>query len=391
MRYISLTREGWYYLIVLAFIVGGAVLREVNLLVILAGMMIGPLLFNWRWATASLASLSIERKLPKSIAVGDPLIVEFDLFNHRRRLTSYAVVVSDQLVRLEPPAVEPPTVAQTIAPAIRPEQGATADYRCLITRRGKYEFGPLSLSTRFPLGLVVSNEPVESHATLLVCPRVGRMTRKWEQWIDADRAGAQRTSSRRGLVEGDYYGMREWRAGDSQRWIHWRTSARLNELAVRQFEEQRNGDVAILLDLWLPPNPSDGQLGNAEVVVSLGATAVSDLSRRGTNVLSIAVHGSEIAHWSAPASTAFCQDVLERLAVVSATSEDRLQLAVQQLIENAPPGTRLIVFSTRTIDLEQLLGELAPASAPHSQIAVARSLWVDVTREDLSSLFVLDR
>ena len=59
-----LTREGWYYLAVLAFIIGGAVLRSVNLLVILAGMMIAPLLFNWRLVMASLMGLSIRRKLP---------------------------------------------------------------------------------------------------------------------------------------------------------------------------------------------------------------------------------------------------------------------------------------------------------------------------------------
>src|SRR5690606_31625150 len=71
-RYITLTREGVYYVIVLAFIIGGAVLREVNLLVILAGLMIGPLLFSWRWAAVSLANLSVERRLPRSTAAGDP-------------------------------------------------------------------------------------------------------------------------------------------------------------------------------------------------------------------------------------------------------------------------------------------------------------------------------
>jgi uncharacterized protein (DUF58 family) len=389
-RYILLTREGWYYVVVLAFIVGGAVLREVNLLVILAGMMIGPLLFSWRWSALSLANISLERKLPLSIAAGDPLVVEFDLFNHRRRLASYALVITDRLERIEPAPVERPAAPTALVPTIRPEGSAHTAYRCLITRRGKYQFGPLTLSTRFPLGLVVSSEPVEDTATVLDCPRIGRMTRKWEQWIDADRAGSQRSSSRRGLVEGDYYGMREWRAGDSQRWIHWRTSARLNELAVRQFEEQRNGDMAIVLDLWLPPNPSDGQLGNVEVAVSLGATAVSDLSRRGNNTLTIGVHGSETAQWSAPASGAFCQDVLERLAVVGPAAEDRLPETLKAVMEATPPGTRLIVFSTRTIDIEQLLAEVETSQGVRSQAALARTLWVDVTREDLGSLFVLD-
>src|SRR5687768_11393475 len=107
-RYISLTREGVYYVVVLAFIIGGAVLREVNLLVVLAGMMIGPLLFSWRWAALSLANLSVERKMPLQIAAGDPLIVDFEVRNYRRRMTSYAIVVTDMLARIEPRAVDPP-------------------------------------------------------------------------------------------------------------------------------------------------------------------------------------------------------------------------------------------------------------------------------------------
>lgn len=388
-RYITLTREGVYYVIVLAFIIGGAVLREVNLLVILAGLMIGPLLFSWRWAAVSLANLSVKRRLPNTSAAGDPLIVEYELTNHRRRLTSYAVVVTDTLNRIEPRATDAPAIAQAMVPAARPESTATTSCRYLITRRGRYTFGPLRVSTRFPLGLVMSSEPLDLTDTLTVCPRIGRLTRKWEQWIDADRAGSQRNSPRRGLTEGEYYGLREWRAGDSQRWIHWRTSARLNELAVRQFEEQRNGDVAILVDLWLPEHPSDGAFGNVEVAVSLAATAVVDLARRGNNRLTVAVHATQSAQWSAPASTAFCQDVLERLAVVSGTSEDRLSESLAGILRETPPGTRLIVFSTRTADIDRMLGEIETASG-HSHVALGRAVWIDVTRDDLPSLFVLE-
>ena len=52
-----LSREGWYYSAVLAFILAGAVLKSVNLLVILAGMMIAPLIINWRLVMAPPAVL----------------------------------------------------------------------------------------------------------------------------------------------------------------------------------------------------------------------------------------------------------------------------------------------------------------------------------------------
>src|SRR5436189_233732 len=94
-----LTREGWYYLAVLAFIIGGAVLRSINLLVVLAGMMIGPLLFNWRLVMASLMGLVVRRELPAQVVAGDPLTVEITLENTRWWLSSWLVVVEDWVER----------------------------------------------------------------------------------------------------------------------------------------------------------------------------------------------------------------------------------------------------------------------------------------------------
>jgi uncharacterized protein (DUF58 family) len=79
----------------------------------------------------------------------------------------------------------------------------------LITRRGRYRFGPLRLSTRFPLGLVQAGQRLKIEDTLIVTPRLGRLTRRWQQWIEAERTGTQRSSPRRGLSEGEYYGIRE--------------------------------------------------------------------------------------------------------------------------------------------------------------------------------------
>ena len=389
-RSISLTHEGWYYLLVLSFIIGGAILREVNLLVVLSGMMIGPLIFSWRWVTLTLSNLSIERRLPSRIAAGDPLVVELAVTNHRRRLTSWAIIATDTIEREFPHSTERPTRVESAVPGVRAGDMAHASYRCLITRRGRYRFGPIQLATRFPLGLVTGSERLEAADSLIVCPQQGRLNKRWEQWIDSERAGSQRSNPRRGLVDGDYYGMREWRAGDSQRWIHWRTSARLNELAVRQFEEQKNADVAILLDLWTPEKPSDGMLGNIEVVVSAGATAVADLCRRGSNMLAVAIHAAETEVCSAPASATFAQDILDRLAVAEATATDRLQAVLEQLVETSVPGARLIVFSARKIDIEARLATLPGNQNARQQATLARTVWIDVTSDDFASVFTLD-
>ena len=61
----------------------------------------------------------------------------------------------------------------------------------------------------------------------------------------------------------------EYRPGDAIRRIHWRTSARADELMVREFEENRDEDAALLVDLW-----SDGKSAPEyfETVISFVAT-----------------------------------------------------------------------------------------------------------------------
>jgi hypothetical protein len=145
-----------------------------------------------------------------------------------------------------------------------------------------------------------------------------------------------------------------------------------------------------VLDLWLPSKPSDGAFGNVEVAVSVAATAVVDLCRRGNNTLTIGIHGKELDAWSAPATPAFAQDVLEKLAVVEAAPDDRLLAVIERVVESTLPGTRLIVFSTRSVDIERLLADLVARQAARQRSALTKTLWLDVTGPQLPQLFQLD-
>ena len=60
----TICREGLYFLAIIALVFGGAIIKEVNLLLILAGMLLGPFLLNWRAVKANLRGLKVERNLP---------------------------------------------------------------------------------------------------------------------------------------------------------------------------------------------------------------------------------------------------------------------------------------------------------------------------------------
>jgi uncharacterized protein (DUF58 family) len=389
-RRIRLRREGWYYVCVLAFIIGGAALRQVNLLVVLAGLMVGPLIFNWRLVAAIIRQLSVKRRLPRRISAGDLLLVDLTLTNPRRRLDSWMVLVEDTIALEGASGRAARIQVETAFPHVAAGESRRQTYRCRLPRRGRYQFGPLKITSRFPLGLVQADTQVKALDTLVVCPRLGRLTAAWRMLIESERAGAQRSQRQRGLVEGEFYGLRDWRAGDTRRWIHWRTSARRQALAVRQFERQRNRDVMLLVDLWMPSEAKADQEDNVELAVCLAATAVVELCKRGGSRLTFAASGASRGRQSATTSQVFMHEVLEQLAVVKGGESAELALELGDSLLESAAGARAIVVSTRPREACHL--DESPLFARDRRLAhlLSRAAWIDVSGPGLDDFFQWD-
>lgn len=386
-RRLRVTREGWYYLLVLCFILVGIVLRQVNLLVVLAGLMVGLFIFHWRLTAQMLRMYNARRRLPRWICAGDPLTVEITLVNRRRRLAGSAVTVQDSLT-LEG-AKDAKTQVEMIIPRVEAQAEAKTSYAVDIRRRGRYRFGPMRVSTRFPFGLVRGSVAIARHDSLLVCPRLGRLSRSWANVIEGAKAGQARTQHRKGLVDGEFYGLRDWRAGDSPRWIHWRTSAKLAKLSVRQFEQQRNRDVALVIDLWRPTSPSQLDRYHVELAVSFAATAVADICRRGGSRLLVGYAGVGHRQQAAPASQIFMQDLLQELAEVQAGDAEELPKLLADVLESSHAGERIVVISTRENQASAVLRELGPKNSPFAAAALENVRWIDIRSPEAARLFRL--
>jgi hypothetical protein len=418
-----LTLEGWYYVAVLTFIIGGAVLRSVNLLVILAGTMIAPPLFNWRLVMASLVGLMVRRRLPLQTIAGTPLTVELEVENTRSWLSSWLLTVEDWVVRVDGrPAKDRSTENSQIeaSPYHRPRSIlrklilstehlllstfrhrkrrtrasalishvpahgiARGSYRITIHRRGRYRFGPLRISTRFPLGLVRGQVTIPAAAELIVVPRVGRLLNSWGNLLEADLAGDERRHPQRGLSEGDYYGLRPWQSGDSLRWVHWRTTAKLNRPIVRQYERRKSRDVALILDPWLAV-PGEQHEGLVELAISMVTTAINDIASRGHARLTVAIAGHAPQCYSGPGSTSFCEEVLGSLAEVVPGSGYALEKSLTKALEAAPRGARLIVISPRASNDPSLATASTDLAMDPEDL-----VWIDTSADALEHLFVL--
>ncbi len=352
-RKIRLTWEGWFYLVVLCFILCGAIMREVNLLFVLAGMLAGPLVLSLRSVSIALRGVEIERTMPQGVCAGDPLMIDLELKNTRKRVGSFAVAV-EELIERDEQTRDSHVVYFPYVPAGKSRKQV---YRGRLNRRGRYHLETFRLSTQFPFGLMRRTVSMGRPDSILIYPRLGRLTRRWQERQYEAFEGGRRQRQRYHRAEGEYYGVREWRDGDSRRSIHWRSSARMGRLVVRQFEQPHTRDLALLVDLWKPPEATEEDDAKVEELVSFAATVVAEVCRQGNANLLLATTGNTPRHVSGPASVALLQDAMEQLAVADTgttndeNQDDHLFAMLEQVIDEIDSTDEVILLSTRRPDL----------------------------------------
>jgi uncharacterized protein (DUF58 family) len=222
---------------------------------------------------------------------------------------------------------------------------------------------------------------------LVVYPRLGRLTQRWltrhREWFE----GTHRREHRYGRVSGDFYGVRPWRSGDARRLIHWRSSARHGTLVVRQFEQHRNRDLAVLVDLWQPKLPQPEDRENVELAVSFAATLVADTCRRGGSNLLVGTTAPGGHGLSGPASALLMRDVMEHLAVAEASDGDGLPELLQRAVAALEPGTETVLVTTRAIDLDDARRFPALSGDPHRRPGALEIRVINAADASLNDYF----
>lgn len=308
-RYVTLSHEGWYYLGVLTFVLVGAILRDVNLLLVVACMMLGPLVLGGFLAFSTLKQLSITRRLPRVVVAGERWNGHVTVTNRRHKLASWALVVEDQV------AGAPQRLTNaTYIPFIAAGSECDGHFEGPKLDRGAHALGPLTIETRVPFGLVAARGNCKVEDTLLVIPRIGSLHPQWKAILGCHTTGLAQAGHRSGRSEGDYYGLRDWQHQDSRKWIHWRTTARRNQLTVREYQQPEDFDLLIALDLGDCCDAHGTPREEVETMISFVATVVVDQCRRGNGQLTVVVGGQTIRAIHGPQNAHSLDAILSNLA-----------------------------------------------------------------------------
>lgn len=333
--------EGRVYLLITVVVFVGALIGRSNPLLMVFALLAGPYVINAWISFVSLKGLSATRRAPLRVMAGEPTSVEIVLGNGKRWLAAWGIIVrdtiSDQSERLE---------AEVLVPRVPPRAERRAHYRLRLAHRGRYQLGPLRINSRFPLGLVERGSTLAATDTILVYPRIGRLTASWSQQLQMASELVPDMAPRSGPFNDEFHQLREYRLGDDPRAIHWRTSARRNELMVREFRESRDRHLVVLLDAWLPERALPADRERAELAISFSATVcVHHLRNSRDSQLFFVAAGTPLVEWDS--GRGGVETLLDKLALLRPWGGSDLTPLSEAAAGHRGVRARTLLVSTR--------------------------------------------
>ncbi len=379
---VLLPREGLVYLGVMLMLAVGALLGHSNMLLLVFGMMAGPFVLNGWVVITMLHKVAVSRQLPVSASDGEVFSVELTLKNEKAWLSSRLIEVRDVVeggrLREE---------AEVTFVHIPPKSGRSGVYQLQIFGRGIYRFGPLRVSSRFPLGIGERGMTVNDRAELYVHPATGRLLPDWLRRERELSESMNHLRARQGVFDDDFHRVREFRPGDNPRSIHWRTSARRGEMMVKEYEQHRDSDLIVLLDLFQMPDVTSQVV---EMAVSLAATICNEQTRRAASGhYRLLIAGRDSCDLFCAGASRFRELALNALAVCQASTKANLKTMLNDLGNSALAATdRCILITPRPQEAMDLLMSMSSDHESRSGSLQSRTTIVAATIPDMLKVFV---
>lgn len=197
------------------------------------------IVIGWVWAFLSVQGIDVYRH-SRTLRhnVGQLFVERFDVIN-RSRLTKVWLKISDDCDL-------PGSDGSRILSNIGGKQSRSYSSQTLLRYRGMFTLGPTTISSGDIFGLFTFTRQLPSQTRLIVLPYMVSLSHYPAPFgvLPGGRALRLKTTE----VTPFSAGVREYMPGDPLRRIHWPTTARKQQLIVKEFEQDPLAEIWIFLD-----------------------------------------------------------------------------------------------------------------------------------------------
>jgi uncharacterized protein (DUF58 family) len=239
---------------------------------------------------------------------------------------------------------------------LAPQTASSFAYKLRPNERGDAQFAGVHLRLTSPLRLWKQLRVAGTPQQVRVFPNFAPLTRfalfSAEQ---ASRLVGAHLKRRRG--EGtDFHQMREYRVGDSLRQIDWKATSRSRKLISREYQDEKNQQVIMLLDTGRRMLAREGELAHFDHALN-ASLVVSYLALREGDAVGLLASGGD-SRWIAPQRGMGAIDTLLRASYAlqaQPVATDYLAAATELSLRQRRRALVMLLTNVRDEDIEDLL------------------------------------
>lgn len=317
------------------FLIGSNI--QAGWLYVLGACLVGVTVAGLVGPAVNLRGLRVDRLAPSVGMVGEPMEVSVQVSNPLKRHRALVGGVDEFLGQRVP----------FFCPEIPARHVLQVRYRLTPERRGIFSNSSLIFASGYPFGVGTAGSRVSLRSSTTVHPRwfpvsnfplLEMQSTPNEPFHDRRRKGA-------GL---DFFGIREYRPGDSLRHVHWRSTARGGRVLVKEYEEQ----LASRVNIWIDAAGADDEPDDIlEDAIACAASLAIYALETGHPIQLFADSESETSHLFEPGRNA----ALDWLAGFQGGGRRSLaRLSNEFSADIAPRSTNLLFFPINKRNLKAI-------------------------------------
>ena len=228
-------------------------------------------------------------------------------------------------------------------------------YQLTPTQRGEYAFAGCQLRLHSSLRFWTQTRTAPCTQRVRVYPNFAPLAKLAMVGVEqASRVVGAHIKRRRG--EGtEFQQLREYRVGDSMRQIDWKASQRARKLISRDYQDERNQQIILLLDTGRRMLAHDGVLSHFDHVLN-ASLMVAYMALRQGDAVGLMAHGGP-ARYVAPVRGLSCIDTLLNTVFDLAPepiATDYLAAAASLSLRQRRRSLVLLITNARDEDIEDL-------------------------------------
>jgi uncharacterized protein (DUF58 family) len=242
-------------------------------------------------------------------------------------------------------------------------------YRVEHVPRGRYRFTDAVVSIEDPFGLARREQTLDDSGSLLVYPRLARLQSLFTERGLRSHGGGRMLLRRPAGFE--LHSVREYQDGESLRRVHWPSTARRQQLMVKELEDAPRDEVVVVVDAQTGYSGGERLDTSFDTQVRAAGSILWTHARRGRNARLVVTSGASSDSVSVRSYERDWQRALEALAAAEQTGLRPLE----GLLADHSGAT------ARASDLVIVTPSLRPAIV---EVVIARAL----SRQQVSVVYV---